>query len=813
MQNGHLNNQQECLECDLPTQEYLNYFDGLFMTARDFHTEQSHRIGKHRQHNRYLHGWGTVCGLRIVQHPDPACRDRFVILEPGLALDCCGREIVVREQVYIDLVKYLAPQEGNATSAGNILLFSLCYAECKTEFVPALYAECGCDEVGCEASRIHEGYEIEVQRVNQLPQSLATDPVGVRLQWKTTFNLAQAAYLALDSNRKRLYVLTAADPGQIMVYDTNNGVLLTTISKVEARGVGLAIDPTGQFLYVMRHIAGTPGNYFLRVIDIHDLNNPSTVNDLPLTDGNVDNPPLLRVSPVDGKIFTLDINARPKNLIIWKTDINSSLAGAAINAAKYAEVTTATHPHAISTDPRSIAVSPDGTWLFIGDGASNQIQVSRIDTLSPPANAQVTQTVSLGETPSLLAISGDSLRLYVVTVSATGSKVRAFRIEVNPPNSPPTLTEIGAGVAINTVQTADPVALAVSPSGKWAYVLSQDRPTGKGKILVINGEKLAADPGHAVLPPTAVLANPQDLLLSPDGRQIYASGSDTQGKPSGVSILDVDEEPCRELLWRALEGCPTCPEDACVPLAAIQPYTKDKFINDEDIDNRIRPLVPSTETLRKLILCALETGTGKQGPEGQQGPPGKDGEGLERDLPYIQALSWTHNGVNNSLIAVQGIQGPFNQGVVIGFSSPVIVADSSNTPIIDTHVFQVLAEFTVNSQTFNHCRLQGMVVPVSFTATNNLIESAQLVSNQVASGVAYIFNRESLGLIQQGQVEELWIRLLGDFVVDASQKKAIDAKFVQAILPTGLQRPSGARIGTQGGVFESWCRVVKNPQG
>src|SRR5687768_42909 len=103
-------NSTECRECDLPAQERPNYFTGQFLTEREFRDEQRYHIDKHRLHNRYLHGWGTVCGLRVTQHPDPSCRTRFVIIEPGLALDCCGREISVPEPVYVDVQKLLASQ-------------------------------------------------------------------------------------------------------------------------------------------------------------------------------------------------------------------------------------------------------------------------------------------------------------------------------------------------------------------------------------------------------------------------------------------------------------------------------------------------------------------------------------------------------------------------------------------------------------------------------------------------------------------------------------------------------------------------------
>jgi hypothetical protein len=222
---------QPCPDCELPTQERLNYFTGQFLTERDLRAEQEYYIGKHRQHNRYLHGYGSVCGLKVTQHPNPACRDRFIVLEPGLALDCCGREIVVHEPVYFDLVAALAPQKADPTITGKHLVFALCYAECKTEFVPALYAECGCTDTGCEANRIYEGFEIEAKLVadDKLPKPQVVDPSGVRLEWTTTLTTDKAFRVAIDPQQTRIYVLNSATPNQIMVYDTEHYCLLKSI--------------------------------------------------------------------------------------------------------------------------------------------------------------------------------------------------------------------------------------------------------------------------------------------------------------------------------------------------------------------------------------------------------------------------------------------------------------------------------------------------------------------------------------------------------------------------------------------------------
>ena len=66
------------------------YFSGQLLTAEDFEAEQSYLLRGRRSDNRQLHGWGVVCGLGVRPSGSGG-----VTVEPGLAIDGLGREIVV----------------------------------------------------------------------------------------------------------------------------------------------------------------------------------------------------------------------------------------------------------------------------------------------------------------------------------------------------------------------------------------------------------------------------------------------------------------------------------------------------------------------------------------------------------------------------------------------------------------------------------------------------------------------------------------------------------------------------------------------
>ena len=72
--------------------ERPRYFAGKLVTAEDFELEQRYHIEKRWLLNRMLQGAGIVSGLDVV----PA-KPGTVTIEPGLAIDPLGREILITE--------------------------------------------------------------------------------------------------------------------------------------------------------------------------------------------------------------------------------------------------------------------------------------------------------------------------------------------------------------------------------------------------------------------------------------------------------------------------------------------------------------------------------------------------------------------------------------------------------------------------------------------------------------------------------------------------------------------------------------------
>ncbi len=176
-----------CSDCDIEPFTRNHYFTGKLLVERDFNDEQRYYIDKLRHHNQRLHGAGVTCGLKVKQHENEDCRKRFICIEPGTAIDCCGHEIIVKNQECIELQSYpvidaiykeFELADPNQPPPPHMLHVCIRYKECPTEEIPVLYDECGCNDVRCEPNRILESYEIDLIDVTPVGNGGGSGPAG-----------------------------------------------------------------------------------------------------------------------------------------------------------------------------------------------------------------------------------------------------------------------------------------------------------------------------------------------------------------------------------------------------------------------------------------------------------------------------------------------------------------------------------------------------------------------------------------------------------------------------------------------------------
>lgn len=155
---------EECgKHCGEIATDRIRYFTGRYMTARDFRDEQTYFQSRRHLHNRILHGWGVVCGLYVYPDPDSNCAKDHVAIKPGIALDCCGREVVVPLAVKSPRLHLDHKPKDDAAGEESAWYALLClhYRETDIECAPVLYNECNCNEQRSEYSRVREGYALE----------------------------------------------------------------------------------------------------------------------------------------------------------------------------------------------------------------------------------------------------------------------------------------------------------------------------------------------------------------------------------------------------------------------------------------------------------------------------------------------------------------------------------------------------------------------------------------------------------------------------------------------------------------------------
>ena len=144
--------------CEQKAFERIKYFTGKLMTVRDFEEEQVYHIEKRKHHHRYLHGYGIVCGLRVVPTQPP--QRRYVMVEPGVALDPWGSDIVVCKPTEFELT---GEGEPDLRDKSNSLYVVIKYRECDTEPVPIPGEPCRSEEANVAPSRVMETFELSLR--------------------------------------------------------------------------------------------------------------------------------------------------------------------------------------------------------------------------------------------------------------------------------------------------------------------------------------------------------------------------------------------------------------------------------------------------------------------------------------------------------------------------------------------------------------------------------------------------------------------------------------------------------------------------
>lgn len=148
----------------------VNYEFGLVLGVDEFQQEQLYFLDKDYLHNRALHGYGTVYGLKVeATRPAGDAKDVLITVEPGLGIDQCGRYILLRNAQCAHLKAWLNKQSPNVVAqhkeaSGDIHLYVVAsYDECLEALVPIPGAPCSSSESTSAPSRIRDSFNLELR--------------------------------------------------------------------------------------------------------------------------------------------------------------------------------------------------------------------------------------------------------------------------------------------------------------------------------------------------------------------------------------------------------------------------------------------------------------------------------------------------------------------------------------------------------------------------------------------------------------------------------------------------------------------------
>ncbi len=882
-----------CPQCEFEAFVRNHYFTGKMMGAGEFETETRYHGDKMRHHNARLHGAGVVCGLKVRQHESPDCQKRYVVVEPGSALDCCGHEILVTAPEIVDLARHRDVQRLAGDGRLHTLELCVAYRECPTDEVPVLYDDCGCDDTQCAPNRILESFSFDVRVDPPLPdvQWMAG---GARGALVVSSRHGVTGFFAATTGG-RVAIVDPTEPTRVALLDPARRAMVTTALQAPVRALVASRD--GQWVIVAQAPAGAAAGR-LRVFRGDDL---TEVTPDPARSANWDLPAMTASTSIvlaTGDAGLYAYQADSGRLYRWAKDATRGLSDATAP-------TAATQSWLLAAGLAQLVVEPAaGAAYALGPLASGTRELRRYALPATPVTAAITPSVlnvtakasalalaSLGAAATTLVVaSADEQRVYLVNAGAT--PVTALgQVDLDGP----------------------PMAVGVAGNGNeaWLHALI-DRNGG----LAAQAVRLTSSASTLSL--LATVARP--AARGPD-RAVIVGDDGRAGQLQVTALADGD---CSDHLWKQMEACPSCDLPDCVVLATIANYlpgmplldlpaaADDGSAGRARIDNRTgRQLLASTATLQAWLQCLQLKGgvPGPAGPTGLTGPagagidkvtvtylppgpgsasfdsvtrelklgipggkdgvdgddgygvdrldwayvdpaqadaklvpqpapsknftlllripkgpkgdngvgtPGQAGVGLEPGLVQIDEIGWKHNDFTAKFV-------PFDFGAAanrvalpclyLRFTKPVTVADHGSR-FLSPQAFRVWMP-EINLGLFDdvqkqigmlngydrlvvcECPVAGMLLPAMKSAVNGALTQAP---GSFSDYWAFVLP-PSIELAVRER-PQLRIAVYGDFFLD-EKGKAADVEFARGQLLSG-DRPQGAEVGIQGGVFHSW---------
>jgi hypothetical protein len=164
------------------------FTEGQVLAAADLSATVAYARGVGARHGRYLHDWGIAEGLALTTEDriDPASNARFVevSVQPGLAVDGTGREIVVAEPVVLSEAEFREVNDADRPTTDPYPVFLTAADRAQPVTGPASCAG------AAGSTRVEEGYQILFGRLGderlvaeQQPPAAGAEPADPPAPW------------------------------------------------------------------------------------------------------------------------------------------------------------------------------------------------------------------------------------------------------------------------------------------------------------------------------------------------------------------------------------------------------------------------------------------------------------------------------------------------------------------------------------------------------------------------------------------------------------------------------------------------------
>ncbi|MGH9326226.1 MAG: hypothetical protein ACRD2B_05995 [Terriglobia bacterium] len=186
------NNCQSVASVDVCPPVRNRFFYGKLLDVYHFELEQNYFNSKRWMLNRLVSGYGVICGLNVLLGQD----GESVVVTPGVAIDKCGREVIVcKQSAPITLPPPQAPPSSGSAQNGSTAAsapangaaqpaaqatgcsdtglhqyLSICYHECLADPSPALGGDCDTQAL-CTPGSVREGYCLKLTDGKLCPAS------------------------------------------------------------------------------------------------------------------------------------------------------------------------------------------------------------------------------------------------------------------------------------------------------------------------------------------------------------------------------------------------------------------------------------------------------------------------------------------------------------------------------------------------------------------------------------------------------------------------------------------------------------------